>query len=275
MRNLLRFTPLFKLEASAVAVSRGAGLAVSPGGDVAAAWDNPPQLAVGNATDRLLKASDASSLDVKSISDIDFSSGLDVYLADSWSGGVLRLDRRMEPKNLLRPETGGRFEPVSLCLDDRGALFVLDRAGADVWRIERGRAQTTGWGNAGGSLTLKEPRRIRFDYSSRGFYVLDGEELVILDHDGRRLGIQHLGIASTMDIAITNRNIYVLGEGLAVLPRLSGPPHAELPADSLRAWGIYPAAALAVRGDSLLYILPKEPRPILVLRIESALLEKP
>jgi len=130
---------------------------------------------------------------------------------------IIRLTRQLEARPPVRPQVGDtRFEPISVCADRQGLLFILNRADGDIWRVDRnGRAQALGLGGNGSRL-LRQPSRLRYAETIDALAVLDGDLIQFISPLGRLRGTWEHRLKNVQCFAIRGRELWLPGEEVKV-----------------------------------------------------------
>ncbi len=202
--------------------------------------------------------------------------GMELLLVDPWHLEILRFSRRLQSLPSVTPDVSeGRFEPLSICRIRDGTMYIINRADNDVWRIDRdGKAMPLGWSpSRAGRITA--PARIR--------YVPEIDKLLILDSDGLKLSPPHgtpglaikTKVGNPSGIGANDQEAWVAGEGLACISLTEKLETFYVPPDSLKSWGVFPAADVTPAGRHQLYILPRNGGRVLVMKILRGFSERP
>jgi len=200
--------------------------------------------------------------------DMTSDTGFELLVADPYNEKILRFDRRLEILPPIIPDAGGeRFEPLSVCRIPDGTLFTINRTDDDIWRISRdGKATPLGWSPAR-SGRINAPSHIEYSTETDKLLVLDKDGLKLFSPYGMIESSISTGVADPSGIGVAGTEAWIAGDGLACVSLTHRYLTFYAPPDSLKSWGVFPAADVALMGNQRLYVLPERGDLVLVLKI--------
>ena len=244
----------------------GVAVAIGSGKELFVLYDVPPVI-VGWSGSTLLGEYAGVPGTMDSPTDID-ASGMDILVTDRWRSEILRFNRRLKQVPSIKLTANDQyFEPVSICRGKDGTLFVLNRADSDIWIIKPDGTSAQVGAAKSRYDWLTDPRQIIYISRFNLIAVIDGNRVTVSNTFGKPQSVLPTTVENLVRIDCWDRELWVLGDGLECIELTTGERLFHVPADSLKSWGVYPPADLAVQEDKL-YILPVTDGGVISLSIE-------
>jgi hypothetical protein len=208
--------------------------------------------------------------------DLASDGGLGLFMVDPWENYIIHFDRWLQQMPSIIPQLNNqRFEPLSICRSMDGNLFVINRADDDLWKIDRdGITVKYNW-SPSGSGKLTNPKRIRYNAQVDKLMILDNDYLLLTNPNGSNTRRIPLRLKAASGIAISEHEVWIVGDGLECIPLKTKTGSFFLPSDSLRVWDALPAVDVTFDNNDFLYILSGFDGRVLKLKIQRVSTEHP
>jgi len=254
------------------------GIALTKGsnGAIYALYDSPLRITVWQPGQTTSQEFDISSSISSTPSDLTTDGGFGLLMVDPWENHISHFDHRLQQMPPVIPRFGDkRFEPFSVCRSIDGALFIINRADDDLWKIDRdGLAVPFGWSSSA-SDKLSSPKRIRYNAQVDRFVILDDNYLLLAAPSGGYAREIPLRLKAASGVAMTEREIWVVGDGMECIFLSTKSESYFVPSDSLKEWGAFPVVDVTIDNEGFIYILSGFDGAVLKLKIQRASTEHP
>jgi len=254
----------------------GIALTVGSNSAIYALYDSPLRIIVWQPGQTTSQEFDISSSISSTPTDLANDGGFGLLMVDPWENQILHFDHRLQQMQSVIPQLGDqRFEPFSICRSIDGALFVINRADDDLWKIERdGLAVPFGW-SPSASGKLSNPKRIRYNSQIDRFVILDDNYLLLVAPGGGYARKIPLRLEAASGVALSEQEIWVVGDGMECISIATKSESYFVPPDSLKEWGVFPAVDVTIDNDGFIYILSGFDGAVLKFEIQRVSSEHP
>lgn len=238
--------------------SSGTTLSTTASGSVFALLDGPSRLVGWQSGNEISVELGNANGQFSTPTDLYADHLANLYVADPWFPQIQRFNHRLKQLPPVKPTVEGiRFEPVSVCRDRMGSLFVINQADGGLWRIDHDGLMTSMGGEQSRAGWLEHPRRVRYSESIDRLIVLDGDQIRLCDTFGIPERAIETSVTEPIAFAVANREIWILGDELSCVSLITQREVLRVPTDSLKTWKALPAADIAAHYSGKLFILPK------------------
>lgn len=187
----------------------------------------------------------------------------DFFVVDPLTDNIFHINSRLGflPPIKLESEQG-RIEPLSVCRDLMNGIYILNRADRNIWRVDPTGTAVKLRNNLSGEVKFENPRRIRYaDYNDR-IIVMGEANLKGFNRFGFSDFTIGLTVKNLVAFDISDREVWVVGDGISCVDLELKREVFVLPPDSLSNWMTGVPVDISVFQDRSLFLQSRKSNAI-------------
>lgn len=238
---------------NAGSASTGVALCVGSAGKVFIAIDSPPQII---SLDSKYVQNYTS---VKFISDLCIGSRFTLIYTDNSTPLLFRTDLRLNNLNPFPLEQFNRdilqLKPSSITASSNGNIYFSNAFDQEIWVINQN-GLAFKHSNISGAFRLTG-KEIEFITTNNFIVVLDNKKLKFINQFGKFVDEFTYEVSMTYptDLTVSSTEIWISGNGIECYSIITHKAIYILSSDELNSLGLSNISAIAIEGDSTLYLL--------------------
>lgn len=233
--------------------STGIALSIGPAGKLFIAISSPPQIL------SLDSNQDQSYVNVNFVSDFCILTGFTLVYTDNSSPLLFRTDSRLRELSSFQLDylNGdiANFQPISITSSPNGQIYFTNGYDNEIWMIDQNGSvfRYSGLNNA---IRLGAGT-IEFDSINNSIVVLDGNNLEFLNSYGKYMdaATYETSLDNASDMIVSGSEIWIGGDRIECYSTITRKAIFNVNNDELISLGLPYISAIALDGDSKLYLL--------------------